>query len=62
MTKTTNLFISVWGARPSEISKWLANNRIRYDKWEGQPQADQIKLHNVSNLPVELPDWVRKED
>jgi len=33
--------------------------RIKYGRWEGQPIADQIMLHDVdvASLPDPLPGW-----
>jgi hypothetical protein len=36
---------------------WIGLSGITYSRWEPQPIADQIKLHNVQNLPDVLPDW-----
>ncbi len=42
--------------RPHDVVKALG---IAYERWEPQPIADQIKLHGCTNVPAELPSFIR---
>jgi hypothetical protein len=41
-----------------ERTKLLREMGFCYSRWEPQPMADQIKLHDVTWRVDELPDWV----
>jgi hypothetical protein len=50
-------------AVPPDWREWLRaqeRNGMRWERWEGQPIADQIKLHGCTNVPDDLPPWVRR--
>lgn len=40
---------------PADVLKELG---ITYTEYEGQPIADQIKLHGCTNVPDTLPPWI----
>jgi hypothetical protein len=53
----TTLFIDVYSAPPDWRDE-LAATGVKWEREEGQPIADQIKLHKCTNLPGKLPLWV----
>lgn len=59
MPNRDTLFIDLISAPPS-WRDWLERSGIAYAGWEGQPTADQIKLTGCTNLPAELPAWIRR--
>jgi hypothetical protein len=38
----------------------LAADGLTWERWEGQPIADQIKLHGCNGVPPDLPNWMRR--
>ena len=57
--KPETLFIDLIRAGP-EWNVELAGLEIRWEIWEAQPMADQIKLSGCTNVPTELPAWLRR--
>lgn len=53
------IFIELNSA-PDDYRKKIDAYEIKFDRWEPQPIADQVKLHNCTNVPKELPLWLRK--
>ena len=37
----------------------VAKMGLKWEGWEPQPQADQIKMTGCTNVPKELPKWLR---
>jgi hypothetical protein len=54
-----NLFIDLWRAA-DDFKAQLSALGITYARWEPQPIADQIKLHGCTNVPDDLPNWLRR--
>lgn len=59
MAKDETLFIDLY-AVPKEWNVGLAKLGIRWAMWEAQPIADQIKITGCTNVPKELPPWIRR--
>ncbi|WP_035102557.1 hypothetical protein [Devosia sp. LC5] len=45
---------------PTNWQQLVADMGINPQRAEPQPIADQIKLHGCTNVPKELPAWLRK--
>jgi hypothetical protein len=57
--RRANLYIDILMVSQEDVTRWVKETGITFDKWEPQPMAEQIKLHGVKNLPTELPPFAR---
>lgn len=56
-----DLFVDVCSA-PDDWATWIDEQGIVVERSEPQPIADQVKLHKCTNLPANLPRWIRRGD
>jgi len=61
------LYIDMWQV-PADDSwrEWLRHQHddlpdgLKWQRWEAQPIADQVKLHGCTNVPPVLPPWLER--
>lgn len=47
---------------PDDWGTWVDRAALNPERIEAQPIADRVKLHKCTNVPAELPRWIKRGD
>lgn len=56
-----DLFIELDRA-PDDWAAWIESAGVKPERIEAQPIADRVKLHKCTEVPANLPAWVKRGD